>query len=149
MAVTPLDLHNASKSGGKTLRDKWCEHIEGKTKTQIDSGVKKDVKGNDAGSQHEYDDGTYIYENIDVFAKRTIVWANSKLTNKEVDDIIAKRKADEVTSREEVAYVEAGKNKSEKLERIIEKWGMEHGFYEAIHTLPDGSVYMRLKAEYR
>lgn len=149
MALTAKALSDAQAMGDKSFRDAWCQHIEGKPLVEKGEAVKMDAKGETAGTQVDYPEGVFIYESYDVFLKRAVVWASTHFSDDDVKRIIDKKKTDEVTSREDISYVEEGKDKAEIVERILEKWGPEQGHYEKIHTLPDGSIYVKLKEEYR
>lgn len=136
---------NVSAIDDKNYRDSWVDHIEGKPVSEVKIETKQDINGDTAGKQADYEGGVYVYESYEVFLKRAAVWASTHFTDEDIREIIDRKKTDEVTAREEIDYVEEGKDKAVIVERIIEKWGVEHGHYEKIHTLPDGSIFVKLK----
>lgn len=123
----------------------WVVHIQGKPCAEIKSEIKKDAKGDIVGKQTDYENGVFVYENEAVFQKRAITWAQAKFAKSDFDDILEKYKKNELASSDTIKYIEDGKDLSEKISRLLTEFGFDHGFYEKTHTLPDGSVYMKLK----
>lgn len=134
----------------KAFRDLWVLRIESQVIAEtVAARSKNDHNGADAGIQVDYGQGIFVYENYGTLVKRAKVWCRAHLSTSDIRAIINSKKSIEGFPWDEIVYVEAGSTNAEKIDRIIDTWGIEHGHYERIHTLPDGSVYLKLKSEFR
>jgi hypothetical protein len=133
---------STTRIDSKPFRDAWVSHIENGAVEEVLFETKPE------GKQAEYANGIFVYESYDVFIARAKVWGKDKLTVGAIEAIVAKKKLVEPIDFETINAIEAMATKDEKVEKIIDAWGVDHDYYEKIHTLPDGSIFVKLKAEF-